>query len=171
MPETVRFEGWDVSADAIALAMSRSSEVIRFTRGDFLAENHHCHEVLLCLDVFEHVEDYIGFVRKLRGHAEWKVFHIPLDLSVQSVMRGTPIEKARRRLGHLHYFTKETALGTLRLCGYEIVAWAYTAGALDLPDRSLLQNMARLPRRLMRVISPDLAARWLGGFSLAVLAR
>jgi len=43
---------------------------------------------LLCIDVFEHVEDYIGFVKTLKSKATYKIFHIPLDISVLSVIRG-----------------------------------------------------------------------------------
>ena len=82
-----------------------------------------------------------------------------------------PITRGRAQLGHLHHFTKETALETLTVAGYEVADWTFTAGTLDLPDKSLLQRLARGPRRVLRAFDPDLAARWLGGFSLLVLAR
>ena len=41
---------------------------------------------------------------------------------------------------------------------------------LDLPVHSTLARLARLPRRALRAVSPDAAARILGGFSLLVLA-
>ena len=47
----------------------------------------HIFDLLLMLDVFEHVEDYIGLLRAVRSKAKQKLFHIPLDLSVQSVLR------------------------------------------------------------------------------------
>ena len=79
----------------------------------------------MAIDVFEHVEDYFGFLRKLREKAEYKIFHIPLDLSVQTVLRSSPIIKGRKSVGHIHYFTKETALETLKDTGYEIIDYFY----------------------------------------------
>jgi SAM-dependent methyltransferase len=171
LPGVTRLEGWDVSPQAIRLAEERSTERLTFHEGDMLAQSGDRFDLGLCLDVVEHVEDYIGFLRAFRSHAEWKVFHIPLELSVQSIFRVTPIVRERARVGHLHHFTKETALATLNQAGYEVTVWRYTAGALDLPDKSVLQLAARTPRRLLRAFNPDVAARWLGGFSLVVLAR
>jgi hypothetical protein len=71
-------------------------------------------DIVMAIDVFEHVEDYFGFLRKLRGKAEYKIFHIPLELSVQSVLRSSIIIEGRKSVGHIHYFTKETALETLK---------------------------------------------------------
>jgi SAM-dependent methyltransferase len=170
MPTIGHLEGWDVSPDAIRMAKERSNDRLSFHLGDFLAEESRC-DALLCIDVMEHVEDYIGFLRRLRDRGEWKVFHIPLELSVQALIRVRPILRERSRVGHLHHFTKETALQTLGLAGYDVISWKYTAGALDLPDKSLLQRAARLPRRALRTLQADLAARWLGGFSLMVLTR
>ena len=72
------------------------------------------------LDVFEHVEDYIGLVREVRPKAKYKLFHIPLDLSVQAVARRGGLLRRRDDHAHLHYFTKETALRTLMDVGYRV---------------------------------------------------
>lgn len=75
------------------------------------------------LDVFEHVEDYMWLLRSVRSKAKYKLFHIPLDLSV---MRKNGLFLRRDHHAHLHYFTKETALRTLVDVGYTIVAYFYT---------------------------------------------
>ena len=171
MPGVVRMEGWDVSPQAIDLAMPRATEGLTFHVGDGLSLSRERFDVALCLDVIEHVEDYIGFLRRLRPLAEWKVFHIPLELSVQSLLRVRPIMKERARVGHLHHFTKETALATLRVAGYQVAAWRYTSGALDLPNKSALQRMARIPRRCLGAVNQDLNARILGGCSILAMAQ
>ena len=57
-------------------------------------------ETALLMDtVLEHLEDYFGFLRKLKTRATYKVFHIPLDLSVQTgFARGlmSPSGESRR---------------------------------------------------------------------------
>ena len=51
---------------------------------------------------------------------------------MQTVLRATPLIRDRQRFGHIHYFTKETALQLLIDLGYNIIDWFYTAVALDL---------------------------------------
>ena len=55
---------------------------------DLTVSSRSHYDVLLVIDVFEHVPDYLGFIEKLRQKADLKVFHIPLDLSVSSIVRS-----------------------------------------------------------------------------------
>ena len=103
-----RLVGYDPSAEAIGM-VERSDRVE--LRAGTPKDVHEHYDLLLSLDVFEHVEDYIGFLRSLRPIADWFIFHIPLDVSAQSVVRERPLLAARSTVGHLHYFTRGTALG------------------------------------------------------------
>lgn len=170
LPQAV-FEGFDTSSQAIALAAPKQRNRLVFRHGDYIAAEAGRPDLLMAIDVFEHVEDYMGFIRALKPRAEWKLFHIPLDLSVQGLLRGTPLTHSREAVGHLHYFCKDTALATLRDCGHEIVDWQYTLGAESLPNRKLRTRLLNLPRRLARAINQDFAIRALGGASLLVLTR
>ncbi len=170
--EGTRFHGYEISPQAYELCLPKANANLSFQLGDLLAPDNTDHfDLVMAIDVFEHVEDCFGFLRALRDKAEHKLYHIPLDLSVQTVLRASPIMHARTAVGHLHYFTKETALATLRDTGHEIVDHAYTGGSLELPGRGWKANLAKLPRRLAFALSPDLAVRVLGGCSLMVLAR
>ena len=121
--------------------------------------------------MFEHVPDYIGFIKDMRGLAEYKLFHIPLDLSVQGLMRPSGLANSRAAVGHLHYFTKETALATLADSGLEIVEWRYTCGAEELPNRKPRTRALNVVRKGIRAVNADIAVRFLGGYSLLVLTR
>jgi hypothetical protein len=127
-------------------------------------------DLLLMLDIFEHVEDYMGLVRSVRSKAKQKMFHIPLDLSVQAVMRRNGLLRRRDNHAHLHYFTKETALRTLTDVGYTIVDYFYTPRCIEL-GHLFVQRIARIPRQLSYAVLPDLTVRVLGGYSLMVLAE
>lgn len=170
LPANVELYGYDISPQAVRLSETRANERLHFYCEDLLSTNTDGFDVLLCLDVFEHVENYMGFLRHLRPKAVAKVFHIPLDLSVQSVLRSRPVLYTREVRGHLHYFTKETALASLRDTGYEIVDWFYTPCAVFHPGGALSRVM-RLPRTVSFFINRDWTARILGGYSLLVLAR
>jgi hypothetical protein len=163
--------GYEVSPQAYALCESRTNDRLTFRLGDLLEEEGPPYDVVMAIDVLEHVEDYLGFLKRLKAKGRYKIFHIPLDLSVQSVWRVSPILKLRREVGHLHYFTKETALRTLEDAGYEIVDHFFTATAVELPNRGWKANLMKMPRRALFALRPDWAARILGGYSLMVLAR
>lgn len=56
-------------------------------------------DLVLVLDVFEHVDDYLGFLRGLSRIARNIIFHIPLDISVMRVLASALID---RLLHHCH---------------------------------------------------------------------
>ncbi len=169
MPDDVSFAGYDISGDAIRLAKTREKERLTFKHENYLETNINP-DLLLMMDVFEHVDDYLGFLRLCKNKAKNVIFHIPLDLSVQGILRNIPMVN-RNSVGHLHYFMKETAIATLVDTGYEIVDSFYTAGMLELPRKTIKAKLAFLPRKLMYKVNEDLAAKVFGGFSLLVLAK
>jgi SAM-dependent methyltransferase len=164
------FRGYDISPQAFGMACSRTNERLQFVLGDVQSESGVFFDLILVLDVIEHLEDYWGFLRQLKMKSRYKIFHIPLDLSVQTVFRQNALSKRRNLYAHLHYFTKETALQTLRDTGYEVLDYFYTPRSIELGS-GLGEKLLKLPRRLCSAINPDSAARLLGGFSLLVLTR
>jgi len=170
LDSSVRFVGYEISPQAHHLCKTRESERLRFVCGDFLNENTETFDLMLLIDVVEHVEDCFGFLRALRPRAQYKILHLPLDLSAQSILRNVPM-RMRENVGHLHCFTKDTALATVREAGYEIVDWTYTDGSISLPAQSVKSYLARLPRRLLFALRPDFAVRLLGGYALLILAK
>jgi len=169
-PET-RFVGFDVSPQAYAICSARQAPGLDFRHADLTTTPAEPFDLLLAIDVFEHVPDYMGFLQALKGKATHTLFHIPLDLSVQALLRGTSYPILRQHTGHLHYFFKYTALATLADCGYEVVDWNYTRSSQELPGKGLRTKIANLPRRLTQLFSEDLSARVFGGYSLMVLVR
>jgi cyclopropane fatty-acyl-phospholipid synthase-like methyltransferase len=144
---------------------------IAFKLGNFHKLNTLQYDVLIMLDVFEHVRDSFTFLEETHAHAKKFVFHIPLDLSASGVARKSPLLNARRSVGHLHYYTKDLALETLTDCGYKIIDWRYTGASLNLPVRSLKTRLASYPRKLFYWINKDVGVRLLGGETLLVLAE
>ena len=166
LPPATRLVGFEISPQAIALAPDERKQRVAIVNRDRPDEHF---DVLLMLDVFEHVDDYLGFLRSVSGSADRFIFHIPLDLSVQSVLRTSPLLGAREWLGHLHYFTRDTALATLHDAGYRVVDDEFTLPAVELWGGK--SRLLRGPRKLAFRLSPGWAARVLGGFSLLVLAE
>lgn len=163
--------GYEISPQAFKICKPKEKERLKFHLGNLLKLETPLFDLLLCIDVFEHVDDYMGFLRNLKNRSRYFIFHIPLDMFVLSVLRSEPILQARSKVGHLHYFSKETALCTLADCGYRVIDHFYTAGALELKSKSLKTSLANLPRVVLYKINPDFSVRLLGGYSLMVLAE
>jgi cyclopropane fatty-acyl-phospholipid synthase-like methyltransferase len=165
-----QFSGYEISPQAFELCKTRSRENLTFHLGDLLEEDTPHFDLVMAIDVFEHVPDYLGFLRALKAKGEYKLFHIPLDITVLRVLRRRPIVIARRSLGHLHYFTKETALASLRDTGYTIRDHFYT-GPVDALSRRWQSRLLGPLRRALFWVNPDVTVRVLGGYSLMVLAE
>lgn len=165
-----KFVGYDISPNAYELCSRKAGGNLQFKLADLLEDDAR-YDLALGIDVFEHVEDCFGFVRKLRARARHTIFHIPLDLSALSVARGGKLMSMRRCVGHLHYYSKDTALALLEDAGYRVIDHFYTSGATELGNLGWKSQLMKLPRNALFHIDPDLAARLLGGYSLLVLAE
>ena len=169
---STRFFGYEISPNAYKICSQKANERFTFKLANLLDETNVRFDLAMAMDVFEHVEDYFGFLSKLRDKAQYKIFHIPLELSAQEVLRGKPLLDARRNVGHIHHFSKETALATLEDCGYTRARPFLHVGA-HRPRRPRLEDrqLMRLPRQALYKVNQDAAVRTLGGYSLLVLAR
>ena len=170
-PTGQSFYGFDISPQAIALATKASQPRIQFECADVLAGDT-TYDLLLAIDVAEHVPDYLTFLRACKGKARVKIYHIPLELSVSALLRNT-VGSARYSLGHIHYFNAEIILAALRDTGHEIIDTLFTSGRIDLfwNAPSVRRAIANLPRWLVAKLHPEIAARLFGGFSILVLTR
>jgi 2-polyprenyl-3-methyl-5-hydroxy-6-metoxy-1,4-benzoquinol methylase len=167
-PETM-FSGYEISPQAFKLCKTRESKKVKYFMTD-LFETEDRFDIMLCIDVFEHIENYMGFLRELKTRAKFHIFHIPIDITVSAVLRNKMMD-ARVNVGHLHYFTPETALASLTDSGYEIIDFFFTPAFDSLPAKTFKSRFAKLPRKALYVISPKLMVKLLGGCSLLVLAK
>ena len=171
LPKETKLHGFDISPQAIDIAKGLERAGLRFSCED-LIKSQECFDLLLVVDVVEHIRDYLGFMESCRVKARLKVFHIPLDIHVSSVIRAHFV-LGRHTIGHLHYFSAESALDAVRDTGHKIIDYVYTDGGVALASLhpSLRRTLANIPRRIVGRFSRKLAARWFGGYSLLVLAE
>jgi SAM-dependent methyltransferase len=160
-------EGWDPSPEAIRRAARHESEGVRFVCGDFLAESRRV-DLVLCVDVLEHVPDDLAFLVALRERADRFLFRIPLDLSALDLVRPRRLLEARRNLLHRHVYSRELALDLLERAGYraEHVRYDRVPPPLDTLRRRSVDAL----RRTAFAWAPDTTVRALGGWSLVVAA-
>ncbi len=170
MSEECQFWGYDISPQAIALCEKKANERLHFKLADIRKEQDLFFDLILVLDVIEHLENYFDFMRDIKSRSRYALFHIPLEVSVQAVLRGKTFIRTRNQHGHLHYFTRETALRTMEDIGYEVLDYSYSP-EFEMPTKMLLTRLAKVPRKLLFTLHPDWAVRIMGGARLLVLVK
>jgi 2-polyprenyl-3-methyl-5-hydroxy-6-metoxy-1,4-benzoquinol methylase len=163
------FHGYDISPQAISIAKQYETSNLKYFNKDILVEKDVSYDLVALIDVIEHIEDYMLFLRRVREISKTFLFAIPLEITVSSVLRNT-MKDARDSAGHLHYFMKDTAIAALLDTGYEVIDYFYTRAALD-AVRGFKAKLAWLPRKILHAMSKDACARILGGFPLLILAK
>ena len=163
------FIGYDLSQDTQCFWEDKKSKNLSFKNEDILV-NKKISDLIICLDVFEHIPNYYNFLLELNSLSKLYIFNIPLDMSVIKLI--TPgIRLAREKVGHLHYFNKYTALKTLEDCNYEILDYKLCTPIKSNIPRNKLQ-LLMLPIRLLSLILGDQVSSTLfGGYSIMVLAK
>lgn len=169
MPTECTFWGYEISPQAFELCQARANERLHFRLMDILQVSDAYFDLILFLDVIEHLEDYFAFLRGIKPKSRYKIIHLPLDLSVQAILRRDYLLKKGEQ-HDLHYFTKETALRLMQDLDYELVDYWLTPRLIDLHSTRLQQALKPL-RMLGCAVSPDLTARVLGGFGLLILTK
>lgn len=163
--------GYDIAPDVEKFWQQHQGANINFYVGDFFSVNRQHYDVLMLLDVLEHVTDPFDFLTRLKEYADYFVFHIPLDLAALTVLREKPIINVRRKMGHIHYYTKGLALELLNECGYKVLEWQYTAAFRSSPKSSLRTRLAYVPRLIACAVNKDFGVRLFGGETLLILAK
>lgn len=167
-----KLTGYDISPQAIKLAAEKVSAKISFYNEDITAKETYHANLMLVIDVVEHVDDYYGFLRKLRSKSDWFIFHIPLDLSCRTIMKPHIMLQQRQSVGHIHYYSKEMVEWALGDTGYEIVDWVYTKPVVDVqPAGSLKRLVKKILRNISFAVNKDRAAKKWGNYSMMILAR
>jgi hypothetical protein len=170
MDPACTFTGYDISPQAIGLCVPRANDRLQYRCRNFLGEDG-VYDLILLVDIIEHLEDYFRFLRTIRQKSRYVVLHIPLEMFALAVIYPQFHRGQRAKVGHLHYFSRDTALELLRDLGYEIVDYTYTAGYTLPREYGIRDRLLKIPRRLFFPIAPDLTARVFGGYSLLVLVK
>ncbi len=167
-----KLSGYDISPQALALANKRSSDKINFYNEDLTTKENVTADLVLVIDVVEHVDDYYGFLRKLKSKSKYFVFHIPLDLSCRTVMKPHVMLQQRQSVGHIHYYTKEMVQWALKDTGYEVIDWVYTKPVVDVePAGSIKRSIKKILRNFSFAMNQDWSVKKWGGYSIMVLAK
>jgi 2-polyprenyl-3-methyl-5-hydroxy-6-metoxy-1,4-benzoquinol methylase len=172
VPTANLLEGWELAPEAYALTKRHTLSQISFHNKSLFDFPGSKYDLMMAMDVFEHVSDYLGFLEKLREHGERFVFHIPLDASALTIFNEEHVLRNKREeIGHLHYFTKYSALATLEDAGYKILNYKFTHAKVFPPANYLSGKIRQGLRKIVFALSPYFCARTIGGCAMMVLAE
>lgn len=163
--------GFDIAPGASQFWKEASKKGIKFKLADYCLLNEPVPDLLLLMDVLEHIGNPWEFLESIKDRSKLLAIHFPLDLSASSVLREYPLLKVRDKVGHLHFFTRGLALSLLEETGFDIIEARYTGAALNAPQRSFKTKCFSLIRRVVYFFNKDIGARALGGETLMVLAK
>lgn len=161
-------EGWDIALDAIREAQQRDP-CSTYIHGAYHEEDEHTSLALL-LDVVEHVDDDVAFLRSVADRCDDLILRAPLDWSVLDHLRPNRIERARTQYGHVHIYSRRSLLERLDEAGLIVLRVAYDRVPPGRPDTPWGHLTERI-RRMGVATAPSLTAWLLGGFSVFVHAR
>lgn len=171
-PGIQELKGYDISADAINIARQKATPGIHFFNADILKEKDTYAELVLVLDVFEHVRDFYSMLEQLKKHGGHFIFHIPLDLCCRSLLKPHILFQQRESVGHIHYFSKDMVIWMLEDSGYRIIDWQYSKSAIDrFAPTSPKQWIKKTLRKISFSIHRELSVNLWGGFSMMILAK
>jgi SAM-dependent methyltransferase len=159
--------GYEISPQAHALSEQFANDRCKYILGDAFADPS-VYDLVLVMDVVEHVEDCFSFLRRAKSRGRWKLYHIPLDAHASAILRGVNSWTAA---GHLHLVTMETAIKSLERTGHCVVDYILTTGVFAQHNKALRTRLANLPRRALMKLSPRMVARLFGGLSMLILAE
>ncbi len=65
------FHGYEISPQAFELCCRKSGNNLKFQLADLLEETNKTYDVVMAIDVFEHVEDYLGFLERFKSSGDY----------------------------------------------------------------------------------------------------
>ena len=172
LPSLTKVEGWDINPSAIEIAKKSHADIDFFCDNVFLAGKQY--DLMLCADVFEHVENPFEFLRNLRNTSRHFVFNIPLEMNLLAMLRGRKVvDTIYESVGHLHFYSASSAELTLEICGYKILSKRFARNRTGLLSTypSLKNYVMAVPQFLLESFSPYLASVLMGDSLVVVACR
>ena len=167
------FDGYDINPDAINAA-KKNSKKVNFFNEDFINLKEIKRNLIIAADVFEHIQDTYNFLKKLKDKGDFFLFNIPLEISLFSMIRKKNIFKhSFENVGHLHFYTKRTALLTLENIGFKILNYNLVNNRFEefRKNKKIYSLIINIPQYILEKLSKNSACSIFGGYSLVVLAK
>lgn len=168
MPAHIQMTGYDISTAAIEMAKPKETSSLHFQCGN-IAETKENFDLLLVMDVIEHLTDYFSFLNDISHKGRYTIFHIPLDMCVWSLFREQMLIESKQRVGHIHNFTEDFIKDILKDYGFNIKAQIYTEPGFE--NITTKQKIINFIRKSLFKMNKKFSSKLLGGYSVLILAE
>ena len=165
------YRGYDISPQAYDICKPKENPNLQYILKDFLLEKDVKCDIILLIDLIEHLENYHEYLRSIKPNSQYKILHIPLEFFAISAIYEKFLLNQRKKVGHIHYFTKDIAIAMLEELNYEIVDYFFTPVYSLSRNYGLKDKLIKIPQKILSYVSRDLTARIFGGYSLMVLVK
>ncbi len=164
------FSGFDISRDAISIAKEKETDKINFKVKDISNKTENgFYDLLLVIDVIEHIDNYFEFLEGIVAKGRYTVFHIPLDMCLWSLFREKILIESKERVGHIHNFTEDFIKDILSCYGFEIIDQVYTEPIYKMS--SYKQKIVNYFRKAAFRINKKFCTKTFGGYSVLLLTK
>ena len=163
----VSFTGYDISPQALALARQQAPANTRFLSGEDIPSGPY--DIVLALDVLEHIPDNERWVAQVVQQAGRLVLHVPLEISLYTLLRPDWLKEEREKVGHVHFYTQRSFKQWLRRQQLQVLSWHYTNKYLECspPLTHFHSKVGMCIRKFLHAVMPTSWAAWLvGGYSV-----
>lgn len=165
-----RLHGFDISADAIKIAENKKADNLQFHLADITdSADKSSFDVILVIDVIEHLHNYFAFLDAISAKSRYTVFHIPLDMFAWSLFREGMLIESKERVGHIHNFSEGFILSVLEDHGFKVIDKFYTEPISE--GANFKQKFINLVRKTLFALNKRFATKTIGGYSLMVLCE
>jgi predicted RNA methylase len=170
LPNVSSFYGYDISTDAINIAQRKETDKTKFLLKDIVdTRENYFYDLLLVIDVIEHVDNYFKFLEGIVSKGRYTIFHIPLDMCMWSLFREQMLVESKNRIGHIHNFTEDFIKAILEDHGFQVIDQIYTPPSFK--HFSFKQKTINTLRKLLFKINKKFCTKTLGGYSILLLTK
>jgi 2-polyprenyl-3-methyl-5-hydroxy-6-metoxy-1,4-benzoquinol methylase len=165
--------GYDVNKYAIKIA-KKNSNINFFCKNYIKSSKNKKTDLIICSDVFEHVDNEVYFLKKIFDKGKFFLFNIPLDISFMSLIRKNFFKIKFNDVGHIHFYSKYSILLKIEYCGFKIIDKIYAKNRLKhfTKEEFSIKKFLIIPfQYILDKINEDFACAIFGGYSLVVLAK
>jgi cyclopropane fatty-acyl-phospholipid synthase-like methyltransferase len=169
---TTRINGYDIAPDAIQLAEKNNIfPNVTFSVGSTNQINDKAN-YLFCMDVVEHVENPLDFLRTLAQKADLIILHLPVEQSIGHMLLHKPTQ-SYREFQHIHFYSWETANLLLKEASFEVVGYQFSAASKVIfkVSGNPITKLLRVVRFFLYKINSPIAAILGGGTVLFILKQ
>jgi len=165
--------GLDISTVMIKKARELDkSKLVNWIKADiFTYKTQHMFDLVTCVDILEHVEDDVAFLKKVSTLGKFVVIKTPLEDSLfnRFLMKFgifDPWKDTERRYGHIHHYNEDVLNKLIRESGLKVIK----SVSVPMPKRSKKRwEFFRLLFYPISTISMNKMVEISGGFKIYLL--